>query len=256
MAFKNSAGIKFNKDTELIIRADQDGTVESCFNLANNTEYAAGASPLSWLGAGLELVKDYEPVTYKFSETAFDTWTPSTTAANMVNAVTKDTILADAAYDYIAIFDFVADVKYTVSQAAAQLVRASDCITRASFGVPSTVADLESESVATLTTANRTYRNNVYASSATATTLSIASTSDMIYPDTAFTSTSGMNITLSEPAIKMKCNNTYFSTAQAANVDKENSTITYKLTLYRVKRGTNMESAISIRANDLYNGVL
>lgn len=48
MAFKNSAGIKFNKDTELIIRADQDGTVESCYNLANNTEYVGSATPVTF----------------------------------------------------------------------------------------------------------------------------------------------------------------------------------------------------------------
>ena len=39
MSYKNSAGVKFNDATELIIRADPDGTVESCFNLSNNTEY-------------------------------------------------------------------------------------------------------------------------------------------------------------------------------------------------------------------------
>lgn len=43
MAYKNSAGVKFNKDTELIITAAQDGTVESCYNLANNTEYVGSS---------------------------------------------------------------------------------------------------------------------------------------------------------------------------------------------------------------------
>ena len=43
MAYKNSAGIKFNKDTELIITAAQDGAVESCYNLANNTEYVGSS---------------------------------------------------------------------------------------------------------------------------------------------------------------------------------------------------------------------
>ena len=43
MAWKNSAGVKLNDATELIIRADIDGTVESCFNLSNNTEYVQPA---------------------------------------------------------------------------------------------------------------------------------------------------------------------------------------------------------------------
>lgn len=39
MAYKNSANVKFNDATDLIIMADPDGTVESCYNLSNNTEY-------------------------------------------------------------------------------------------------------------------------------------------------------------------------------------------------------------------------
>ena len=39
MAYKNSANVKFNDATDLIIRADPDGTVESCYNLSNSTEY-------------------------------------------------------------------------------------------------------------------------------------------------------------------------------------------------------------------------
>lgn len=42
MAFKNSAGVKFNDNTELVIQADPDGTVESVFNKSNNTEYVGG----------------------------------------------------------------------------------------------------------------------------------------------------------------------------------------------------------------------
>ena len=43
MAYKNSANVKFNDATDLIIIADPDGTVESCFNLSNNTEYVHAA---------------------------------------------------------------------------------------------------------------------------------------------------------------------------------------------------------------------
>ena len=43
MSVKNSAGVKFNDATELIIQADPDGTVESVFNKSNNTEYVGGS---------------------------------------------------------------------------------------------------------------------------------------------------------------------------------------------------------------------
>lgn len=39
MGYKNSAGVKFNDSTDLIIRADENGTVESVFNRADSIEY-------------------------------------------------------------------------------------------------------------------------------------------------------------------------------------------------------------------------
>lgn len=39
MAYKNSGAMKFNDATDLVIRADPDGTVESVYNLADSTEY-------------------------------------------------------------------------------------------------------------------------------------------------------------------------------------------------------------------------
>lgn len=39
MAYKNSGAMKFNDATDLVIRADPAGIVESVYNLADNTEY-------------------------------------------------------------------------------------------------------------------------------------------------------------------------------------------------------------------------
>ena len=250
MSYLNSASVQMNSKTDLIIEADPDGIVQRLYNKADGTEYIGD---LAWLGTNVKVVKEYDAVTKTLADTAFNTWTPSTTAANIINAVTKDTIAMDAAYDYIAVFDFVADIKYSVSQASGQTIKASDCVVRSTFAIPATVSELESDQTSTFTTTNRTYRNNVYATSSTAQTLSFAATYDTFFPDTAFTTTSGSNIVLSEPAIKVKCNTTAFTTAQAANVDKDASTVSYKLTLYRAKRGSNFESAISVEANRIFN---
>ena len=47
MAYKNSGAMKFNDATDLVIRADPDGTVESVYNLADNTEYIGPYSPIT-----------------------------------------------------------------------------------------------------------------------------------------------------------------------------------------------------------------
>lgn len=45
MAYKNSGAMKFNDATDLVIRADPDGTVESCLNNADGIEYVGSYSP-------------------------------------------------------------------------------------------------------------------------------------------------------------------------------------------------------------------
>ena len=45
MSYENSANVKFNDATDLIIKAKPDGTVVSCFNRSNNREYVGGGSP-------------------------------------------------------------------------------------------------------------------------------------------------------------------------------------------------------------------
>ena len=47
MSVKNSAGVKLNDATELIIVADPDGTVESCYNKSSNKEFTGGLLPVT-----------------------------------------------------------------------------------------------------------------------------------------------------------------------------------------------------------------
>ena len=47
MAYKNSGAMKFNDATDLVIRADPDGTVESVFNKADGVEYINQYSALT-----------------------------------------------------------------------------------------------------------------------------------------------------------------------------------------------------------------
>lgn len=64
MSVKNSAGVKLNDATELIIRADPDGTVESCFNLANNTEYVGGGSSVETASVAVHNAKSASVTMY------------------------------------------------------------------------------------------------------------------------------------------------------------------------------------------------
>ena len=47
-------------------------------------------------------------------------------------------------------------------------------------------------------------------------------------------------LTIKTPVLSARCSTSYFSTAQAAKVDQENTTVKMNGYLYRVRRGTSM----------------
>lgn len=55
---KNSAGVKFNDNTDLIIEADPSGEVTSCFNRSNNTEYVGGGGDGDFSTAEVTIIGD------------------------------------------------------------------------------------------------------------------------------------------------------------------------------------------------------
>ena len=183
-------------------------------------------------------------LSFKFSATDFNTWTPSTTEKQILTAQTAGTFTATnvASHDYFVRVIGYVDVQYVSGTSAAkgmfQKVCFENwyCITRRS----SNNANLNSKT-----------RNSNYAESITNTYLSkyynggwvaLFSSAYGIYPkNTAHTLSSttaaSPTVTVKTPGIYAKCNATYFSTGMAGNVDKDASTIKFKFDIYRADVG-------------------
>lgn len=183
-------------------------------------------------------------LSFKFSATDFNTWTPSTAEKQILTAQTAGTFTATnvASHDYFVRVRGYVDVQYVSGTSAAKGMFQKDCfenwycITRRS----SNNANLNSKT-----------RNSNYAESITNTYLSkyynggwvaLFTSAYGIYPkNTAHTLSSttaaSPTVTVKTPGIYAKCNATYFSTGMAGNVDKDASTIKFKFDIYRADVG-------------------
>ena len=183
-------------------------------------------------------------LSFKFSATDFNTWTPSTTEKQILTAQTAGTFTATnvASHDYFVRVRGYVDVQYVSGTSTAKGMFQKDCfenwynITRRS----SNNANLNSKT-----------RNSNYAESITNTYLSkyynggwvaLFSSAYGIYPKNtahALSSTTAASptVTVKTPGIYAKCNATYFSTGMASAVDKDASTIKFKFDIYRADVG-------------------
>ena len=215
--------------------------------------YGADGSPLTgsllwdWKGEDAELVKQVYASSVALKDTAYATWTPSTTALTAKASEAVDTFVADMAnYSYLIHWRAFFQAAYadgTALKAAVDLEMAE--IWQAIIRRPSSVANLEAGDFAgnacvTLYTAPL----NIYYTTKGVRSYTY-SISYGVYPlvtAAAFSSTTSLTptVTVKTPAITARCNSIYFSTGMAAAIDQENSVFRLKGELYRAKLRSTM----------------
>lgn len=195
-------------------------------------------------GGGLEHIASMPDFEIAFEDTAFNGWTPSSTAKEILATQTLGTFVATHLdeYDYFIRQRIFVDIKYKsgTSTAKGMLQFGAgenwNCITRRA----NTAKQLDAGNV----TANlnefiiTSYLIKYYNTSWTA----LYSTSYAIYPSNSApslssTSAASPTVTVKSNVINAKCQGTYFSTAMAANVDQAASTIKIKADIYRAEGG-------------------
>ena len=207
---------------------------------------------MAWLGAGAELVQTWTLDNKKLSQTDFASWTPSTTAKDILATRTAGTFVADMAnYDYYLIWK--TGIPFVVDSSAAK--KALPILT-ASYQVqqltrrPNTWAQIEASTFATnicvsaytqnfmryygTTTGSATYSWGVsYGIYATVTAATFSnSTSDT------------PTVTVKSPKVSARCSTSYMSTANAALIDQDKTVISQTCYVYRVKKGTSFMRGI------------
>lgn len=220
--------------------------------------------PYDFLGVAAEKVKDLYTAQYTLKNTGYDTWSPSTTAAAIVSSSTlPDTYAGDMAnYEYYLRWKFDADIKYASGTTMKYTtVRELEEMWQVLAKRPSSRANIEANNFngnncSTYFTAGFTdyYDKNgsrTYTWSASY-GFYLAAAAATFSNSTSDTPT----ITIKTPAINARCSTTYFSTARAANVDKDNSKVKVMGELWRVKVDSSPSRKMYEFAVDIFNNTI
>ena len=199
----------------------------------------------AWLGAGAELVQTFTLSNVKLSATDFNTWTPSTTATDILATRTAGTFTASDMpdYDYYICWETKIPIVYLSGSTnkakglylsafhVQALVRRASSYANLQAGVLNSNVNLSAFTGGNFyryynaTQDNLTYTNNTsYGFYGTVTANTFSSS----------TATSP-TVTLKTPKVTARCSTTYLSTGNAAVIDKANTVISQKCTVYKVK---------------------
>ena len=250
---KTGGGEARYDDVTMTTAVESDVTAGKTFLLADGT--IATGTGSGGGGGGLVLVADFAKMTYKFSDTNYATWTPSTTAATMLATQTVGTFTATDIdkNDYFIRTRCAINVKYKSGTSTAKGMFAMTVFENwyAYTRRPSTYAMLNAgtRNSNLFESVSNTWVSKYYNTSWTI----IYSSSYGIYPanqapaSSSATATSP-TVTVKTPVITAKCQATYFSTGMAANVDQDASTVVFKSYAYRADGG--------YRRNDIYESMI
>ena len=225
-----------------------------------------GTLNFNWMGENPELVSQVYTYSTTLDKTSYNGWTPSTTAKTIkaTETLTTKPTLDLQNYDYILLWISDVQVAYNNQWVATKgsplrqvCMRVQHMIAR-----PASVAAIQ----------NYTYNYNdhgelspainwlTYYSSASA--ISVGNQSYGFYMSAinagSFSSTSAASptYTIKTPTFQTRCNSNYFTTAVAAQVDQENTTVKLNGYLYRVKAKSLYRNQWWTLLTDVYNDPL
>lgn len=200
---------------------------------------------MAWLGADATLVKEITLADVKLSETDFASWTPSTTATDILATRTAGTFTASDMpnYDYFILWETKIPIVYlsgSTNQAKGiylaafhvqSIVRRASSYANLQAGVLNNNVNLSAFTGGNFyryynaTLNNLTYTNNTsygFYGTVTANTLSS-------------TTAAAPTVTLKTPKVTARCSTTYLSTGNAQKIDQTNTVIKQTCKVYRVK---------------------
>lgn len=225
------------------------------------TASGGGGDAWSWAGKNPTVVKTYTDKKF-LKDTAFNTWTPTTTATVLSSAADAGDAYTGsiADYDYPILFRWHTHFEYgsgATGKAEIQdhytvyvydVYGYSDNLSRITSGV-------HSASVGSATVPIR--HGTFYKSSSTGAAAYAANLTYGVYPNTAASPTvSGSTITPRIPQINARCNNSYFNTTNAAAVDRNTSYYEYQIDIIRVDKGTSNNGNAADAIRDMWlNGI-
>ena len=209
---------------------------------------------MSWLGADATLVHEITPITVALKDTDFNTWTPSTTAATVVESQTLSNekyvatdLLLDGGYNYLNIWNMKLPVVYTGSPTnKARTLFSCGLLVQAIFRRYSSYTNLLDGNMNNNVTAQTTLATfeRYYSSSSSLTYTNSASYGfyfTSVVPSISSATAQSPTITLRTPSMNARCSTAYLSTANCGLVDKTNTKLTITCKVYRVRQDSYIQ---------------
>lgn len=215
-----------------------------------------------WMGINPTFVGNVYKHKTLLKDSAFNSWTPSTTAKTNMIASSNGTVTAlDLEnYEYWLVWRWYADIQLNSGATKkAQVER--------QFGTLYTYVNYRPYGLANFETMTDThgYVTNIFTGSSYTiywnTSGTKTWTSNLTYgfypantaSELSSATTLTPNLTPKSPSITVRCSSSYFATARAAEVDKDNSSITIRGDLYRVAHGSGSGGMFYRDALKMYN---
>ena len=218
----------------------------------------------AWLGLHPELVDEFYNESYALADTTYATWTPSTTARSLVATKNVDTFKADLAnyeywilwdWDYTGAFNEGATMKSQIERQCGILWQN---IHRRPYGFANFDTNTDSYNYCTSVFSGSSYCI-YYSTSGTRTwTAGISYGFYAAAQGATFNSASSLTptVTRKSPVLNCRCNNSYLSTARAAEIDQAAATFKVRGRMYRVAQNTSDARHFYKEAIELYNNPL
>ena len=217
--------------------------------------------PYTWMGEDAELVQSYTTESKALSDTDFATWTPSTTAKDIVSSSNLGTQAIDTQnYEYFLMWKLYFVPTYDGSETnTARLVKNAQNIFYYIFRRPSNLTNISSQTNNNNVAVNINnpsvldyYNNNSTRTNAWSTSYGIYMTA--VAPTFSSSTSYTPTLTIKRPKITARCSTTYLSTTNCSHIN-QSSKYYLKATLWRFKTGSYPFNCYQT-AIKLYNGGL
>lgn len=228
------------------------------------SQYHDMSGALAWMGVDAELVGTYTLADVKLSATAFNGWTASTTAKDILTTRTAGTFSASdmVENEYILVWETKIPVVMQSGYTEKALpVYLASTLVQSVCRRPSSYANIKSG----------VYNNNVcvtawssgnffryYGTTQGSITYTLSTSYGFYGTLTAATfsntTADSPNVTLKSPKVTARCSTTYMSTGNASLIDQDKTIISQKCTVYRIKKPSFVRGIYG-RMFDLVNEV-
>lgn len=200
---------------------------------------------LAWMGGGAELVTTFTLADVKLSATDFNTWTPSTTATDILATRTAGTFVATDApnWNYFIVWETKIPIVYaSAGTNKAKPLFLASIIINAILHRPSSYDNILASNFNNTVNATA-YTGNFlryYGTTTNSMTYTWSASYGLYGAATAATFSSATadspTVTCKTPKIQARCSTTYMSTANAGYIDKDKTIISQKGYVYKAKR--------------------